>query len=501
MVSLLRLSIFYAIVILFTAIGSKLEAAQAAPSTIRVGQQCQCSSCASVITVSMETYVKRVLAHEWIPSWHKESLKAGAIAVRSYAASRVYDPIASNYDICDSTCCQVYSGGQHFRTDEAADATKGIYLVNSAGNIGRAEYSAENNDINGRDGCGNCKINNVAGDGVCLSDSVCCGTTQNGHGRGMCQWGTQRWATNGDGMDYGWIVDHYYQAYGWHRANLLGPPPPPPLPTVDPDNPALVTDVSGNVWLAAIKTDGELFTRRFDAAAGVWNGPTSHGTGWSLNASPALAGQLDGTMRLFAVKSNGVLMSRKWMPSGPEMGWSNFSPQGEDGGWATDGGPSAVRQLSGQITFAAVKANGSLFHRTYNPATNTWGDFGPHSTAWSTKAAPCLIAGTDGRMWLFAVKADGDMYHRSWTSSGWTSFELDSTNWSAAAGPTGVARPNGAITWAAVKGDGDIYTRNYQNGAWTSYELHALPQVHGRPGHRRRSRPARMERYGCSASN
>ena len=62
------------------------EAAQAAPSTIRVGQSCSCSSCGSVVTVSMETYTKRVLGHEWITSWDAESLKAGALAVRSYGA-------------------------------------------------------------------------------------------------------------------------------------------------------------------------------------------------------------------------------------------------------------------------------------------------------------------------------------------------------------------------------------------------------------------------------
>lgn len=198
---------------------SQAEAANPAPTSIRVGRSCSCASCSSVVTVSMETYVKRVLPAEWISSWHAESLKAGAITIRSYGAWHVYNPKASTYDICDTTCCQVYSTTQYTSTNNAVTATAGIYLVDSNNNIMRAEYSAENNDSNGGDGCGNCYTSNKPGDGICLSDSVCCGYTKNGHGRGMCQWGSQRWAAN-RGMTYQWIVNHYFNAYGWTMKNL-----------------------------------------------------------------------------------------------------------------------------------------------------------------------------------------------------------------------------------------------------------------------------------------
>lgn len=200
---------------------STADAAQAAPSSIRVGRSCSCKSCSTVVTVSMETYVKRVLPAEWISSWHAESLKAGAITIRSYGAWYVYNPISSSFDICDNTCCQKYTTTQYASTDSAVNATAGIYLVDGAGNIGRAEYSAENNDSAGRDGCGNCYTTNKPSDGKCLSDSVCCGYTQNGHGRGMCQWGSQRWASS-RGMSHTWIVDHYFAAYGWTRKSLTG---------------------------------------------------------------------------------------------------------------------------------------------------------------------------------------------------------------------------------------------------------------------------------------
>jgi hypothetical protein len=211
------------------------NATQSAPTSIRVGQSCSCTSCNSVVTVSMETYVKRVLPNEWISSWNAESLKAGAVAIRSFAAYYHYHPLTSSYDICNNTCCQVYSTTQYTSTNNAVDATAGMYLVDGSTNIQRAEYSAENNDSTGADGCGNCYTSDKPNDGICLSDSVCCGYTKNGHGRGMCQWGSQRWAAN-RGETYSWILHHYYDAYGWSVVNLTSGGSTPVTIVVDNSN-------------------------------------------------------------------------------------------------------------------------------------------------------------------------------------------------------------------------------------------------------------------------
>jgi hypothetical protein len=190
---------------------------QVAPTTIRVGRNCPTkTTCSTVQTMSMDTYVKHVLPAEWFSSWNAESLKAGAVAIRSYGGWYVYHPLTSTYDICDTTSCQVYGNSTAPSSDAAVDATSGVYLVDSSGNIARAEYSAENNNS-----CGDCYITNNPS-AACLYDPVCCGTALNGHGRGMCQWGTQRWATN-QGKTYGWIVDHYYANFNWTRQTLGGP--------------------------------------------------------------------------------------------------------------------------------------------------------------------------------------------------------------------------------------------------------------------------------------
>ncbi len=183
------------------------------PATIRVWRRSLGGndSCAGQVdTMSLEDYVKGVVPHEWIPSWELESLKAGAIAARSYGASWVEQ--GGKYqcaDVCDTTSTQVYKDSTDPSTDQAVDETKSQVMVSGSA-ILFAEYSAENGD--------------PTADGV--SDPVCAGKAVNGHGRGMCQWGTQRWALQG--KDYQWISLHYYPGSSLWTPETV-PPPPPPL--------------------------------------------------------------------------------------------------------------------------------------------------------------------------------------------------------------------------------------------------------------------------------
>src|SRR5260370_40408292 len=63
------------------------------PASIRVGYSCSCTTCSTVEVMSLETYVKRGLPREWIASWRAHSLRAGAIAYRSYGSWYVYHPL------------------------------------------------------------------------------------------------------------------------------------------------------------------------------------------------------------------------------------------------------------------------------------------------------------------------------------------------------------------------------------------------------------------------
>lgn len=167
------------------------------PTTIRVwrrgldGSSASCSGRVDVIP--FESYVKGVLPHEWIRSWHVESLKSGAIAIRTYAANWIRN--GGKYtcaDLDDTTASQVYKDERFANTNAAVDATANMYVMKNGLPI-NAEYSAENS--------------NPTATGV--SDPLCTGKTRYGHGRGECQWGSQRWASQ-SGKSATWIVEHYY---------------------------------------------------------------------------------------------------------------------------------------------------------------------------------------------------------------------------------------------------------------------------------------------------
>ncbi len=176
-------------------------------TTIRVGYNCSCNSCARVSVMSLEYYTQSGLDNEWIASWHYESLKAGSVAYRSYGAYHILHPIRSNYDISNTTCRQVWRSDVNTRTKNAAIATAGKLLVKN-GSLAFTEYSAENNNS----GCGNGYAGVGTSTAPCISDNLCRNRTRSGHGRGMCQWGSARWANNG--KSYTWILNHYYNPAG-----------------------------------------------------------------------------------------------------------------------------------------------------------------------------------------------------------------------------------------------------------------------------------------------
>jgi hypothetical protein len=167
------------------------------PSTIRVwrrGLDGSTASCSGrVDTISLERYVKGVLPHEWIRSWHGESLRAGAIAIRTYAASWIHN--GGKYtcaDLDDTTASQVYKDETFTVTNTAVDATASTFVMKNGLPV-FAEYSAENGHPTATG----------------ISDSPCAGRARFGHGRGTCQWGSQRWASQ-HAKSHSWILTHYY---------------------------------------------------------------------------------------------------------------------------------------------------------------------------------------------------------------------------------------------------------------------------------------------------
>ena len=217
----IRLLVCASLVFSFT-----LEArGQHCPATVRVGTSCSCHSCTGTVdVVSFETYVKRVLPQEWINCWGSQAggmnaLQAGAVAIRSYTIPRIANTMSSHgggtYDICNNSCCQTYGTSQFTNTNNAVDNTTSYVLVTS-GVIQFSEYAAEhNNHLT----CGNGMKGNGTGSWPCTSDAPCAGQSFNGHGRGMCQNGSARWATglNLVNSSCTWLSSHGYGTKTWQQ--------------------------------------------------------------------------------------------------------------------------------------------------------------------------------------------------------------------------------------------------------------------------------------------
>jgi SpoIID/LytB domain protein len=95
--------------------------------------------------VSMETYLRPVVAAEVSSSWPEESLRAQAVAARSYAAHEALGRASMAFDVYDSVRSQAYPGsfwydaswrvirtGEHPATDAAIRDTAGLHVMAGA---------------------------------------------------------------------------------------------------------------------------------------------------------------------------------------------------------------------------------------------------------------------------------------------------------------------------------------------------------------------------------
>lgn len=202
-------------------------------------------TCTNVFIFPLENYVRDGLPGEWEAWWVADSLKAGSVAYRSYGAYYVANPACPEvgahsgqcsevYDICNTTACQKYDPKNYpsnKRSRAAVSATAGVALSRDGVNIFKAEYAAEGNLASETYAtCPDGQVgepSNPNDPWPCMKDPVCIGKSQpQTHSRGMCQRGSQRWASGKDstgvpgdtGADLttprNWqcILDHYYNA-------------------------------------------------------------------------------------------------------------------------------------------------------------------------------------------------------------------------------------------------------------------------------------------------
>ena len=93
--------------------------------------------------VNIEDYVKGVITYEMSASWPVEALKAQALCARTYVMSHLNNHGSYGFDVCNTTCCQVYGGTDRStsNSDRAVDETAGLYITYN-GNLCETYYSS-----------------------------------------------------------------------------------------------------------------------------------------------------------------------------------------------------------------------------------------------------------------------------------------------------------------------------------------------------------------------
>jgi SpoIID/LytB domain protein len=101
--------------------------------------------------LTLDNYTAGVVPREMPASWQRAAVRAQAIAARTYGAYAMAHPQSRNYDICDTSWCQVYGGAAHqsgstllwSEYQPAATATSNQVLTYNGAAI-FAQFSASN---------------------------------------------------------------------------------------------------------------------------------------------------------------------------------------------------------------------------------------------------------------------------------------------------------------------------------------------------------------------
>jgi hypothetical protein len=197
-------------------------AQQTPPPAIRVlhhaSNTCRQVPAGQIDIISFEDYVKRVVPHEVYPSWPAETLKAQAVAARTYAWYHLRQAALTgrSYDVTDWVNFQYMCDTTVSSTNQAVNATAGEVLAYGHAPI-LAMFSAENSSPT--------RSNPNAAYLQAIEDPVSFGQTLYGHGYGLGQWGAQRWAARFD-WSYQAILRHYYTGVTLEEPADAGDDPP-----------------------------------------------------------------------------------------------------------------------------------------------------------------------------------------------------------------------------------------------------------------------------------
>lgn len=289
----------------------------APPATVRVYR----TQTGVVEVVPFREYVKHTLPNEWIPSWSPAALKAGAMAVKTYAwywIAQGGKQVALGADLKDNIEDQVYDPNVSYAsTDAAVDATFN-YAMTRNGSVFQAQY------------CAGSYIPDPTGD---------CPWS----GPFMTQWGSAYYADQG--KSWGWILGFYYSGASISPAppggvyDGSGPAPGPtkavpPTAPPTPPQPVYVVGQGSNqpeVFQEAYERNGGeaalgkpigavrwwmTYVSEFNVLAQQYAGPAGRGDTWIVY--DVLKSGSAAQPRAFVVSGEIALAYKAHTPPGPE---------------------------------------------------------------------------------------------------------------------------------------------------------------------------------------
>jgi hypothetical protein len=279
-------------------------------------------------------------------------------------------------------------------------------------------------------------------------------------------------------------------------------------PSAYVEAPSMYTASNGDIWIAGVTDLGVLFTRKFDSSAGTWNTKVSHNTGWSPNSSPAIIMDTSDNVWLAAVKTNGNLyakyLSGSWQAAvlvdsnvsinagvdmtqrsngnvslayvrqdeymkyanGNTSGWTVGGAQFSSG-WSTSSTPAIAERTTGSLIMSGVRTNGHLYLWTVgNPSVKHLDDY----AGFSTDGGVDLVARSNGHMTLVAIDDGGDFWHRTFnmTTNNTSSGAIHGIgNWSLNHRPSVALDSDDHLWIAAIKSNGDAYAYE-STSSWSS---------------------------------
>jgi uncharacterized membrane protein len=255
-----------------------------------------------------------------------------------------------------------------------------------------------------------------------MSDSVDAGQAFNGHGRGMCQWGTQRWSVN-QAKDYIWITNHYYNDNGnpsGARSGLLQTPSADFSISATPSSQMVAPGGSTSYTVTVTALGGFTGTVTFGAsglpagATASFNPASVAGSGSSTMTVTTSSTTPTGTYTLTVTGTSGTLQHTATVTlvvSNPDFSIS-----------ATPSSKNIRRGNSGSYTVTVTPAagfNGAVTFSVSALPSGTTANFNPTSVVGSGSSTMTVTVGSTtakGTYTLTITGASGTLSHTATVS-------------------------------------------------------------------------------------